>query len=66
LHNDYSERSFHLERVGQWVKGKSADTFALLGPFLRTADEIHDAGRLTLWLKVNGETPEQRDGQDDL
>jgi len=40
LHNDYSERSFQLERGGQWVKGKSADTFAPLGPFLATRDEL--------------------------
>jgi 2,4-didehydro-3-deoxy-L-rhamnonate hydrolase len=56
LHNDYSERSFQLERGGQWVKGKSADTFAPLGPFLATPDEIADVGRLAMWLKVNGET----------
>lgn len=56
LHNDYSERSFQLERGGQWVKGKSADTFAPLGPFLATPDEIPDVGRLAMWLKVNGET----------
>jgi 2-keto-4-pentenoate hydratase/2-oxohepta-3-ene-1,7-dioic acid hydratase in catechol pathway len=55
LHNDYSERSFQLERGGQWVKGKSADTFAPLGPFLATRDEIPDSGRLRMWLKVNGE-----------
>ena len=55
LHNDYSERSFQLERGGQWVKGKSADTFAPLGPFLATPDEIPDSGRLRMWLKVNGE-----------
>ena len=55
LHNDYSERSFQLERGGQWVKGKSADTFAPLGPFLATRDEIPDPGRLNMWLKVNGE-----------
>jgi 2,4-didehydro-3-deoxy-L-rhamnonate hydrolase len=54
LHNDYSERSFQLERGGQWVKGKSADTFAPLGPFLATRDEIADPGRLNMWLKVNG------------
>jgi 2,4-didehydro-3-deoxy-L-rhamnonate hydrolase len=54
LHNDYSERSFQLERGGQWVKGKSADTFAPLGPFLATRDEIADFGRLGMWLKVNG------------
>jgi 2-keto-4-pentenoate hydratase/2-oxohepta-3-ene-1,7-dioic acid hydratase in catechol pathway len=55
LHNDYSERSFQLERGGQWVKGKSADTFAPLGPFLATPDELPDAGNLSLWLKVNGQ-----------
>jgi len=55
LHNDYSERSFQLERGGQWVKGKSADTFAPLGPFLATRDEIPNTGRLDMWLKVNGE-----------
>ena len=55
LHNDYSERSFQLERGGQWVKGKSADTFAPLGPFLATLDEVRNVGRLAMWLKVNGE-----------
>ncbi len=55
LHNDYSERSFQLERGGQWVKGKSADSFAPLGPFLATRDEIADPQRLGMWLKVNGE-----------
>jgi 2,4-didehydro-3-deoxy-L-rhamnonate hydrolase len=55
LHNDYSERSFQLERGGQWSKGKSADTFAPLGPFLATRDEIEDAQALPMWLKVNGE-----------
>ncbi len=55
LHNDYSERAFQLERGGQWVKGKSADTFAPLGPFLATRDEIPGSGRLPMWLKVNGE-----------
>jgi 2-keto-4-pentenoate hydratase/2-oxohepta-3-ene-1,7-dioic acid hydratase in catechol pathway len=56
LHNDYSERAFQLERGGQWVKGKSADTFAPLGPFLATPDEIPDPGHLGLWLTVNGAT----------
>jgi 2-keto-4-pentenoate hydratase/2-oxohepta-3-ene-1,7-dioic acid hydratase in catechol pathway len=56
LHNDYSERSFQLERGGQWVKGKSADTFAPLGPFLATPDEIPNPSALPMWLKVNGET----------
>ncbi len=54
LHNDYSERVFQLERCGQWVKGKSADTFAPLGPFLATQDEIADPQSLGLWLRVNG------------
>jgi 2-keto-4-pentenoate hydratase/2-oxohepta-3-ene-1,7-dioic acid hydratase in catechol pathway len=54
LHNDYSERAFQLERGGQWVKGKSADTFAPLGPFIATRDEIPDPSHLDLWLKVNG------------
>lgn len=55
LHNDYSERCFQLERGGQWVKGKSADTFAPLGPFLATPDEIPSPGQLSIWLKVNSE-----------
>jgi 2,4-diketo-3-deoxy-L-fuconate hydrolase len=59
LHNDYSERSFQLERGGQWVKGKSADTFAPMGPFLVTPDEVPDAGRLGMWLTVNGEMRQQ-------
>jgi 2-keto-4-pentenoate hydratase/2-oxohepta-3-ene-1,7-dioic acid hydratase in catechol pathway len=54
LHNDYSERVFQLERGGQWVKGKSADTFAPLGPFLATSDDIPETGHLGMWLKVNG------------
>ena len=56
LHNDISEREFQLERLGQWVKGKSCDTFAPLGPFLATADEISDPHNLNLWLKLNGTT----------
>jgi len=55
LHNDYSERSFQLERGGQWVKGKSADTFAPLGPFMATVDEIPNPQNLAMWLTVNGE-----------
>ena len=54
LHNDYSEREWQLERGGQWVKGKSCDTFAPLGPFLATRDEIPDPNALKLWLSVNG------------
>jgi 2,4-diketo-3-deoxy-L-fuconate hydrolase len=54
LHNDYSERAFQLERGGQWVKGKSNDTFAPLGPFMATVDEISDPHNLNLWLELNG------------
>lgn len=54
LHNDYSEREFQLERSGQWVKGKSCDTFAPIGPWLATKDEITDVNNLRLWLTVNG------------
>jgi 2,4-diketo-3-deoxy-L-fuconate hydrolase len=54
LHNDYSERAFQLERAGQWVKGKSCDTFAPVGPWLATQDEIADVDNLRLWLTVNG------------
>ena len=54
LHNDLSEREFQLERNGQWAKGKSCDTFAPLGPFLATPDEIPDINNLRLWLSVNG------------
>ena len=55
LHNDYSERAFQLERSGQWVKGKSNDTFAPFGPYLVTKDEIPDPHNIRLWLSVNGE-----------
>jgi len=54
VHNDYSEREFQIERGGQWVKGKSADRFAPLGPWLVTSDEVNDPGNLRLWLNVNG------------
>lgn len=56
LHNDYSERAFQLERGGQWAKGKGCDTFAPLGPFLATQDEIADVDNLAMWLNVNGKT----------
>lgn len=56
LHNDYSEREFQLERNGQWVKGKSCDTFAPIGPFVATPDEIADVHNLRLWLTLNGKT----------
>jgi len=54
LLNDYSERAFQLERGGQWAKGKGSDTFAPLGPFLATKDEIADVDNLKMWLTVNG------------
>lgn len=56
LHNDYSERGFQLERGGQWAKGKGCDTFAPLGPFMATTDEITDVDNLSMWLTVNGKT----------
>ncbi len=56
LHNDYSEREFQLERGGQWAKGKGCDTFAPLGPFLATPDEVGDVNNLKMWLTVNGKT----------
>lgn len=55
LHNDVSERNFQIERSGQWVKGKSCDTFAPIGPYIATPDEISDPNNLNLWLKLNGE-----------
>lgn len=54
LHNDLSERAFQLEKGGQWVKGKSCDTFAPLGPFLATKDEIDDINKTRVWLTLNG------------
>jgi 2,4-didehydro-3-deoxy-L-rhamnonate hydrolase len=55
LANDVSERSFQMDRGGQWMKGKSAPTFGPLGPFLVTPDEIEDVQRIGIWLDVNGE-----------
>ena len=55
LHNDYSEREFQLERGGNWSKGKGCDTFAPLGPFLATKEEIEDVHNLSMWLDVNGQ-----------
>lgn len=52
--NDLSERAFQLEGTGQWVKGKSADTFGPIGPYLVTTDEVPDPQRLHLWLEVDG------------
>jgi len=56
LHNDVSEREFQMERGGTWDKGKGCDTFAPLGPFLATKDEVPDPNNVRLWLKVNGQT----------
>jgi 2,4-diketo-3-deoxy-L-fuconate hydrolase len=53
--NDVSERDFQLHRQGQWTKGKSADSFAPIGPWLVTADEVPDPQDLALWLDLNGE-----------
>lgn len=64
LHNDISERAFQLERGGQWTKGKGCDTFAPLGPWLVTKDEIADPNKLNLWLKVNGKTMQQSNTND--
>ena len=55
LANDVSERAFQIERGGQWTKGKSAETFGPLGPWLVTKDEIPEPQRLDVWLTVNGE-----------
>ena len=52
--NDLSERAFQLEGTGQWVKGKSADTFGPIGPWLVTADEVEDPQNLNMWLEVDG------------
>jgi len=54
LHNDVSEREFQIERSGTWDKGKGCDTFAPLGPWLATPDEMGDIHQLRLWLTVNG------------
>ncbi len=62
--NDVSERSWQLKGTGQWVKGKSADTFAPLGPWLVTADEIPDPQALTLELRLNGEVQQRGETAD--
>ena len=54
VHNDYSERAYQLERSGQWVKGKSCDSFAPIGPWLVTAEEVPNPNNVRLWLDVNG------------
>ena len=64
LHNDVSEREFQLERSGTWDKGKGCDTFAPVGPFLATPDEIGDPHQLRLWLTVNGRTMQDGNTRD--
>ena len=64
LHNDISEREYQLERSGQWVKGKSCDTFAPIGPFIATKDEIQNPHKLNLWLSLNGEIMQQSNTSD--
>ncbi|MEX6508276.1 fumarylacetoacetate hydrolase family protein [Jiella sp. M17.18] len=59
LCNDLTERAFQLQRGGQWTKGKSHDTFAPLGPWLVTPDELRDLDAVELWLDVNGERQQQ-------
>jgi 2-keto-4-pentenoate hydratase/2-oxohepta-3-ene-1,7-dioic acid hydratase in catechol pathway len=59
LHNDVSEREFQIERGGTWDKGKGCDTFAPVGPFMATPDELGDIDNLRLWLKVNGKTMQE-------
>lgn len=62
--NDVSERNFQLERLGQWIKGKSAPTFGPTGPWLVTADEVPDPQALGCWLEVNGETRQRSNTAD--
>jgi 2,4-diketo-3-deoxy-L-fuconate hydrolase len=64
IHNDISEREFQLERSGQWVKGKSSDTFAPLGPYIATTEEIKDPHNLNMWLKLNGKTMQDSNTSD--
>jgi len=66
VHNDYSERTHQLEQGGQWVKGKSADTFAPVGPYIGTTDEIANPHDLDLWLDVNGERRQESNTSDFL
>ncbi|HMG89408.1 MAG TPA: fumarylacetoacetate hydrolase family protein [Chryseolinea sp.] len=64
LHNDYSEREFQLERNGQWVKGKSCDSFAPIGPYLVTKDDVGNYNNLKMWLKVNGKMMQDNNTDD--
>ena len=59
LHNDVSERTFQKDRGGQWIKGKSADSFAPLGPFMATTDEIENVNDMRMWLNVNGDNMQE-------
>jgi 2-keto-4-pentenoate hydratase/2-oxohepta-3-ene-1,7-dioic acid hydratase in catechol pathway len=59
-----SERAYQLEHSGQWVKGKSCDSFAPVGPFIATSDEIKDPNNLDLWLKLNGEVMQKSNTSD--
>jgi 2-keto-4-pentenoate hydratase/2-oxohepta-3-ene-1,7-dioic acid hydratase in catechol pathway len=62
--NDVSERAFQIERGGQWTKGKSADTFGPIGPWVVTADEVPEPGNLVLWTEVNGKRVQDSDTAD--
>jgi 2,4-diketo-3-deoxy-L-fuconate hydrolase len=62
--NDVSERTYQLERSGQWVKGKSSDTFGPLGPWLVTTDEIKNPQKLAVWLDINGERKQESNTAD--
>ncbi|CUH76016.1 fumarylacetoacetate hydrolase family protein [Tropicibacter naphthalenivorans] len=62
--NDVSEREFQIEKLGQWIKGKSAPTFGPVGPYLVTADEIGDPQKLDVSLKLNGETVQDSNTSD--
>ncbi|HCM75002.1 MAG TPA: ureidoglycolate lyase [Cytophagales bacterium] len=64
LHNDYSEREYQLERLGQWTKGKGCDTFAPMGPYLVTKDEVADFNNLHMWTKVNGQLRQDNNTDD--
>jgi 2,4-didehydro-3-deoxy-L-rhamnonate hydrolase len=64
LHNDYSEREFQLERNGQWVKGKSCDSFAPIGPYMVTKDDVGNYNNLHMWLKVNGKMMQDNNTDD--
>ena len=62
--NDLSERAFQMEGTGQWVKGKSADTFGPIGPWLVSKDEIEDVQNLDIWLRLNGKTLQSSNTKD--